>query len=225
MNVIRRDAYVLRNDLKDKIDYVRGTNAVPIYFEFRDYDIPEGASAKVFVMKPSGKAVYNICTIFDQEVRVEVTSQMFIEEGLNLMQVQITKDDQSLVTYMQPVQVHKNFTEGDATESKNEAGWIEQYIQGMIEATEKAEEAAEAAEQIKDTLEQKLQNGDFVGEKGEKGDRGDSGITVPISGLFTLSGDEEGNLWAYYADGDNPPQFEHDEETGDIYYIIEEEES
>ena len=141
------------------------------------------------------------------------------------MQVQITKDDQSLVTYMQPVQVHKNFTEGDTTESKNEAGWIEQYIQNMIEATEKAEEAAEAAEQIKDTLEEKLQNGDFVGEKGEKGDRGDSGITVPISGLFTLSGDVEGNLWAYYADGDNPPQFEHDEETGDIYYIIEEEAS
>lgn len=223
MNVIRRDAYVLGDNLKDKIDYVRGTNAVPIYFEFRDYDIPEGANAKVFVMKPSGKAVYNICTIFDQEVRVEVTNQMFIEEGLNLMQVQITKDERSLVTYMQPVQVHKNFTEGDATESKNEAGWIEQYIQGMIEATEKAEEAAEAAEQIKDTLEEKLRNGDFVGEKGEKGDRGDSGITVPISGLFTLSGDEEGNLWAYYADGDNPPQFEYDEETGDIYYIIEEE--
>lgn len=225
MNVIRRDVRVLENDLKDKIDYVRGTNAVPIYFEFQDYDIPEGASAKVFVMKPSGKAVYNICTIFGREVRVEVTTQMFIEEGLNLMQVQITKNDQSLVTYMQPVQVHKNFVEGDATESKNEAGWIEQYIQGMIEATENAEEAAKAAEQIKDTLEEKLKNGDFVGEKGEKGDRGDSGITVPISGLFTLSGDEEGNLWAYYADGDNPPQFEYDEETGDIYYIIEEEAS
>lgn len=225
MNVIRRDVRVLENDLKDKIDYVRGTNAVPIYFEFQDYDIPEGASAKVFVMKPSGKAVYNICTIFGREVRVEVTTQMFIEEGLNLMQVQITKNDRSLVTYMQPVQVHKNFVEGDATESKNEAGWIEQYIQGMIEATENAEEAAKAAEQIKDTLEEKLKNGDFVGEKGEKGDRGDSGITVPISGLFTLSGDEEGNLWAYYADGDNPPQFEYDEETGDIYYIIEEEAS
>lgn len=225
MNIIRRDVYVLRDSLKDKIDYVRGTNAVPIYFEFQDYDIPEGASAKVFVMKPSGKAVYNICTIFGREVRVEVTTQMFIEEGLNLMQVQITKNDQSLVTYMQPVQVHKNFVEGDATESKNEAGWIEQYIQGMIEATENAEEAAKAAEQIKDTLEEKLKNGDFVGEKGEKGDRGDSGITVPISGLFTLSGDEEGNLWAYYADGDNPPQFEYDEETGDIYYIIEEEAS
>ena len=149
MNVIRRDAYVLRNDLKDKIDYVRGTNAVPIYFEFRDYDIPEGASAKAFVMKPSGKAVYNICTIFGQEVRIEVTSQMFIEEGLNLMQVQITKDKQSLVTYMQPVQVHKNFVSGDATESKNESDWINEYIQNMTDETERAEEAAQGAEEIK----------------------------------------------------------------------------
>lgn len=247
MNVIRRDAYVLRNDLKDKIDYVRGTNAVPIYFEFRDYDIPEGASAKAFIMKPSGKAVYNICTIFGQEVRIEVTSQMFIEEGLNLMQVQITKDKQSLVTYMQPVQVHKNFVSGDATESKNESDWINEYIQNMTDATERAEEAAQGAEEIKALIEQKLQDGDFTGAtgatgpqgpqgergpqgpqgptgpQGEKGDRGDSGVTIPISGLFTLSGDEDGNLWAYYAEGSNPPQFVYDEATGDIYYIIPEE--
>ena len=59
MNIINRDVYVLRDVLKDKIDYMRGTNAVPIYFHFRDYEIPEGAEAKVFVIKPSGKAVYN----------------------------------------------------------------------------------------------------------------------------------------------------------------------
>ena len=247
INIIRRDVYVLRDALKEKIDYVCGTNAVPIYFEFRDYDIPEGASAKVFVLKPSGKATYNICAIFGQEVRVEVTTQMFIEEGLNLMQVQIAEDGLTLVTYIQPVQVHKNFVGGDATESKNESDWINEYIQNMTEVTERAEEAAQGAEEIKALLEQKLQDGDFTGAtgatgpqgpqgergpqgpqgpagpRGEKGDRGDSGVTIPASGLFTLSGDEAGNLWAYYADGNNPPQFEHDEETGDIYYIIPEE--
>lgn len=60
------------------------------------------------------------------------------------------------------------------------------------------------------------------GPKGDKGDRGDSGITVPISGIFTLSGDEDGNLWAYYADGSAPPEFEVTED-GDIYYIIPDE--
>ena len=59
------------------------------------------------------------------------------------------------------------------------------------------------------------------GEKGEKGDRGDSGVTVPISGCFTLSGDEDGNLWAICGDADNPPAFSV--EDGDIYLIISDE--
>lgn len=60
------------------------------------------------------------------------------------------------------------------------------------------------------------------GPQGEKGERGDSGITVPVSGMFTLAGDEDGNLFAYYADGDNPPSFETDDE-GNIYYNIPDE--
>lgn len=80
-------------------------------------------------------------------------------------------------------------------------------------------------------------SGEFDGEKGDtgpqgpqgiqgppgpQGERGDSGVTVPISGLFVLSGDEEGNLWAYYTEGSTPPQFETDE-SGNIYYVIPEE--
>lgn len=61
-----------------------------------------------------------------------------------------------------------------------------------------------------------------AGEKGEKGDRGDSGIVVPASGFFTLSGDAEGNLWVHYADGGDAPEFETDD-GGNIYYITPEE--
>lgn len=75
------------------------------------------------------------------------------------------------------------------------------------------------------------------GEKGDKGDPGErgpqgiqglpgpqgpqgaSGITVQINGMFTLSGDAEGNLWAYYNDEDTPPAFEVDA-SGNIYYIV-----
>lgn len=56
------------------------------------------------------------------------------------------------------------------------------------------------------------------GPKGPKGDTGESGVTIPINGLFSLSGDNEGNLWVCYAEGDVPPEFEVDE-SGDIYYI------
>ena len=56
------------------------------------------------------------------------------------------------------------------------------------------------------------------GPQGPKGDKGDSGITVPINGLYTLSGDSDGNLWCYYADGTTAPKFEVDS-NGNIYYI------
>ena len=70
MNYIERDVYVLENRIKEKIDYVRGTNALPIYFHFRDYEIPEGATAKAFVLKPSKKATYNVCPMIHYRVSV-----------------------------------------------------------------------------------------------------------------------------------------------------------
>ena len=106
-------------------------------------------------------------------------------------------------------------------------------------SAESAQTTSKHAEDLVEDVTQKLETGHFngppgpqgpkgdsgeKGEKGEKGDtgekgeRGDSGVTVPINGLFTLSGDAEGNLWAYYADGTTPPQFEVDEE-GNIYYL------
>lgn len=56
------------------------------------------------------------------------------------------------------------------------------------------------------------------GPPGPRGPAGESGVVTPSSGWFTLAGDDEGNLWAYYNDTDTPPQFETDED-GNIYYI------
>lgn len=179
MNIINREVYVLSDRLKDRIDYVRSTNTIPLYFEFKDYEIPEGAEAKVFVLKPSGKASYNLCPIFGQVVQVNVTDQMFAEVGMHLLQIQITKDEKDLVTFTQPVKVHRNFTAGDVPESGNEAGWIDGYIQDMIEATERAEAAAEGAVEIKEILEEKLQNGDFTGATGATGPQGEQGPRGP----------------------------------------------
>ena len=59
------------------------------------------------------------------------------------------------------------------------------------------------------------------GDPGAKGDKGDAGITVPISGLFSLGVDDAGNLVAYYSDAaSTAPKFEYDKSTGNVYYII-----
>ena len=56
------------------------------------------------------------------------------------------------------------------------------------------------------------------GEKGEKGDTG-STISVPVSGLFNMGVDSDGNLWVYHSDSDNVPDFEYDSSTGNLYYV------
>ena len=106
-------------------------------------------------------------------------------------------------------------------------------------SAESAQTTSKHAEDLVEDVTQKLETGHFngppgiqgpkgdkgdkedkgdKGDPGEKGDRGDSGVTVSINGLFTLSGDAEGNLWAYYADGADAPQFSTDD-NGNIYYI------
>lgn len=59
------------------------------------------------------------------------------------------------------------------------------------------------------------------GDTGPQGPKGESGVTGSMSGLFSLSVDENGDLWAYWADGDDPPAFELDED-GNLYYSFEE---
>lgn len=119
--------------------------------------------------------------------------------------------------------------------------WFEpmkiEYEEAIKNANDKAELANTAAVRLNNfisSMEEQITAGYFngpqgvqgiqgpKGDKGDKGETGESGIIVPTSGMFTLSGDEAGNLWAYYADEDNPPQFEHDEKTGDVYYVTPE---
>lgn len=58
------------------------------------------------------------------------------------------------------------------------------------------------------------------GPKGDKGDPGESGVTTPIAGFYTLSVDSAGDLWCSYTDGGDPPDFEYDTTSGDLYLNI-----
>lgn len=58
------------------------------------------------------------------------------------------------------------------------------------------------------------------GEKGEKGEKGDA-LSIPVSGLFNMGVDSDGNLWVYHSDSDNVPEFQYDSSTGNLYYLTE----
>ena len=54
------------------------------------------------------------------------------------------------------------------------------------------------------------------------GDGTGGGVTAPVNGFFTLSVDEDGNLWAHSAENGTTPEFEYDSETGNLYFLTEE---
>ncbi len=151
MNSIARDVYVKRKALNSPISYVRATNAQELQFRFCDFAIPENTEARVYVQKPSGKAVYNNAVIEGDTVTVEVTTQMFSEVGQSYIQLHLVKGEKNLVTFTQTVDVLQNYTEGDAPESKNESGFFKEYEDRLDEATNAANTAtAEVRKQMEE---------------------------------------------------------------------------
>lgn len=144
-NQITRDIYVTKDVLKNPIHYVRGTDLIPIVMRFCDFSIPSGATARIFVGKPDGNAVYTSATIEGNTVTIDVTEQMFVALGLALMQVSIMDGGEELVTFAQPVMVEPNLKAGDFPESSSDITFLDDAIEQANEAVETATAAAQQA--------------------------------------------------------------------------------
>lgn len=109
-----------------------------------------------------------------------------------------------------------------SSESARNTQWYSKVKPAAEQAILDANTAADEANNITDILTDKLEAGEFKGEKGDKGDKGDSGVMVPTSGMFSLWLDgETGDLYAEYPDGSTPPQFEYDAESGNLYFVTD----
>ncbi len=210
------EAYVFRSDLKQTIYYTQGTDALPILFMFKDYDVPEGTSVGVFVEKPSKKGVQSTSAtlnIDENSVLVDMDKQMVAEIGTAYMQLRLTKGGRELFTFIQPICVERSAT---PIVSENGMPFLDDAIAKMGEATEDTKAAAKDAREAIATMEQKAVNGDFsasitVGEviNGEPGSvavvknsgtkkdavfdfiiptgpQGPSGVMAPSAGMYCL---------------------------------------
>lgn len=144
-NQIDRDAFVKSDKLKNPIPYTRGTDLLPIVIHFRDFQIPSGATARVFVAKADGNAVYTTATIDGNDVTVDVTDQMFIELGTALMQISIMDGEEELVSFVQPVDVKQNLKAGDLPDSTTDVKFLDEAIEQANEAVNTATTAAQQA--------------------------------------------------------------------------------
>lgn len=146
-NQIEREAWVKQDKLKNPVHYVRGTDLLSIVFHFRDFSIPSGATARVFVAKPDGNAVYDSATIDGNDVTVDVTEQMFLVLGITLMQISIFDGEEELVTFAQPVMVEQNLKAGDLPKSTTNVSFLDDAIKQANQAVNTATKAASQAAQ------------------------------------------------------------------------------
>ena len=145
MSQIERDIYVTRETILGPIQYVQGANAVPLVFHFRDFDIPSGAAARIYMRKVSGAEVYNDATISGNDITVDVTTQMSADAGWNKMTLQVMNGDDILLSFPLVLDVKWSAVSNNSIESKDEFTALENALNQVVPATEAANSAAAAA--------------------------------------------------------------------------------
>lgn len=167
MEAIKRQIYVLRDTLKDIIDYNIGTDMVPIEYHVMDFTVPATAAAVVYVLKPDGELDKILADVMDNVISFKPTKGFFLE-GLNAIQIRIVDNNKALVSFTETVRVGKSMKFDDATEAQQETliqqvltktGEIEGKIQ--IEIKERKEAITEEARIRKETDEKKANSKDL----------------------------------------------------------------
>ena len=120
---------VLSNVLPQKLVVVQNDSGRNVNVNIVDYKIPAEADARIWVIKPDGKVVWNNCDIItDQIVKVKLTNQMLAVVGLSKAKIEIYTEDEVLSTFNFYLQVEEDISDPNGTESKNESTALEEIV-------------------------------------------------------------------------------------------------
>lgn len=99
------------------------------HFIFDDYEIPlETTDIRIYLEKPSGKAIYNYGTLINGEVVFQPTSQTLGEYGTCIGEVQIINNAAILTTFPFKLEVQKNLVDDTNFVSKDEFLILDELI-------------------------------------------------------------------------------------------------
>lgn len=154
---------VLHKRITPVVYAVQGDTGREIECTVVDWDIPSGVAARVWVVKPSKKVVYNDCRIADKSVFVPMTNQTLAEPGGAICMIEFVSGEDVVSSFSFNLYVYESVS-GDGIPSENEStvleGMFEELAQDAINTLNEAKaQAAAAKKSAQDT--EKIKN-DFT---------------------------------------------------------------
>lgn len=154
---------VLHKRITPIVYAVQGDTGREIECTVVDWDIPAGVAARVWVVKPSKKVVYNDCRIVDKAVFVPMTNQTLAEPGGAICMIEFVSGEDVVSSFSFNLYVYESAS-GDGIPSENEStvleGMFEELAQDAIKTLNEAKaQAAAAKKSAQDT--EKIKN-DFT---------------------------------------------------------------
>lgn len=117
-----------KKDVPIRIDVVQYATIPSIVFVLDDYTPSVGATASLYIKKPDGTEIYNACTIEDNLVTYEPTTQSFAALGVNKCQLQIIESGETGVSFLIYADVTENIIDSSAIESQDEFTALEEAL-------------------------------------------------------------------------------------------------
>ena len=138
------DINVNRYGLRVVIPVVQYDSGRQIIFNIVDAELPSGCTSNIFIRKPSGKSVYNACTVSGNKVTVTLTNQSLSEYGFNDAQIQIIKGEEVVTSFSFILEVKQSDAD-NAVISKSEST----FFQGLVS---KAQAVAKTCTEVADSI-------------------------------------------------------------------------
>ena len=146
MKVVKNiDIYLTSKRPVRTIDVVQYDTGVQLVFTAKDFTIPSGSTATLYVQKPSGKFVYqnfNI-TVAINTITIDLENQALTEYGEIPYQVSIENGTDTVTTFTGLMLVERKLSDAGATESKTVVrAFDELTVEKLAEFQTRAETAA-----------------------------------------------------------------------------------
>ena len=141
------DIYITKKSNVRLIDVVQFDTGIHLVFTVKDFTIPSGATAKLYVQKPSGKFVFQEdgITIVDNTILIDLENQAITEHGKVPYQVSIVNGSDMITAFTGLMMVEKSLKDAGATESKTVIRAFDEVVSDHVaEFQAKAEQIVQA---------------------------------------------------------------------------------